>query len=610
MANPLSRGKRLRGTLEKSLRAFCQGSAGEPSRPIIWGVTPQGTCVGGMTIDGFCEQATRILLGSGRLYRWGEDIVYEHPGPDDQRLQLLAVQGTPEASATHLLGNLFGVGVKQKTGDAQSLPPARLMNALLAGDYLRQHLPVIRHYTRRPIFDEDFRLLCPGWHAEQGVLVHGPDIIPRLTEPSHSPEAPACDRLPPLLRRLLAGFCWSGDADLTNAVGLLLTGFLANHFVDNAKPVGIIDGNQRGLGKTLLCQVIGRVLDDAVPAPLPLARDEELEKKLGAQLRASRSSIIFLDNVRERIESALLEQKILSPVLSYRILGQSSNIERPNTYLWLITSNMTSGTEDLINRGVCVQLHHEGNPRERAFAENLLEFAGKHRLAILGELAGMVQRWIDAGKPPGRQKHRCTRWAQVIGGILTHAGLDRFLTNVEKTEAEMDEELQALASMAEHVVTKSMNDYFHAASTAAKHGGQVPKDWVTVFRQTEVYQDKLAGKNQHGQVTAVGKVLAGKVNRSVRIHTPLGPATAVLCKTDGRSGQTRYHFEVTYEGKPDAVPEPGGDARQSHGSARRKDLMPGNTVHATMRATINRVGETTAGTPTAGSGEGNDLRWT
>ena len=68
---------------------------------------------------------------------------------------------------------------------------------------------------------------------------------------------------------------------------MLLTGLLINHFVDDPHPGGIVDANQPGTGKTLLVQVIGRILDGAEPPRISLVRDEELEKRLCAQLRSS-----------------------------------------------------------------------------------------------------------------------------------------------------------------------------------------------------------------------------------------------------------------------------------------------------------------------------------
>src|SRR5205823_67601 len=129
------------------------------------------------------------------------------------------------------------------------------------------------------------------------------------------------------------------------------------------------------------------------PYPLLLARDEELEKKLGAHLRDSLSGVIFLDNVRDRIESTVLESQMLAPEVILRQLGLNSLICRPNTYVWLITSNMTAATADLVSRCVPVRLFYEGDPKGRTFGTDPLEYAARHRLEFLAELAGMVYRW-------------------------------------------------------------------------------------------------------------------------------------------------------------------------------------------------------------------------
>src|SRR4051812_46196774 len=467
MTTYTSRGKRLWETFRKNLQAYQRGPvSGTGTREVIWGVTGKGTCVGGMTLDAFVARAGKVLLDSGRVYRWEDTVCFEAGEPGDQALFVTAPRQRAEPGAAGMLANLFCVGVQGEKGDSQSLPPSNLVQALLADQRLWRQLPAITYYSRRPVFDADFNLCDPDWNGGKGILVHGPDVEVALAAPAYAPGAPALDRLPPYLRRLLGGFCWASDADLVNAVGLLLTGFLANHFVSEPKPVGIIDGNQKGLGKTLLIQCFGHVLDAAEPPRIPLVRDDELEKKLCAQPREGRSGIFFFDNVRERVESALIEANALSPLLSFRILGQSGNISRPNAYLWVLTSNQASGTEDLISRGLPVRLRYEGNPRERTFAESPLDLARRYRLEVLGELAGMVERWKQAGRPPGIPKHRCDRWARVVGGILAANGLGEFfLANVEEAEAALDEGLVALTSLAEHAVSKGLSGYFGPAGS-------------------------------------------------------------------------------------------------------------------------------------------------
>jgi len=53
-------------------------------------------------------------------------------------------------------------------------------------------------------------------------------------------------------------------------VAALLTGLLCNHFLDEPHPIVVIDGNQSGIGKTLLAQIMGHVLDGIEPARISL----------------------------------------------------------------------------------------------------------------------------------------------------------------------------------------------------------------------------------------------------------------------------------------------------------------------------------------------------
>lgn len=607
-----SRGKRLAERLRESLRLVQRGPLPrENNRPVLWGITHYGVFVDGMTMDAFVAQASRILCDSGRVYRWQDTLVCEVREPNEHLL-VLATDSKTDPAAPAVLANFMAVGVRGEEHVTQSLVPDKLVKALLANRELWQGLPQIRHYARRPIFDDQFNLCGPGWSAGRGILVHGPDIVPTVEGPAYAADASALDRLGPFTRRLFAEFCWAGDADLTNAVGVLLTGFLGNHFIDDPKPVVIIDGNQRGLGKTLFCQALGRILDGVEPRRLPLVRDDELEKKLSAILKESQSSLLFFDNVRARIESALLEANALSPILSFRILGQSGNISRPNTFLWIITSNQTSGTEDLISRGLPICLRYEGNPRERVFRENLLDYVKQYRLQILGELAGMVLRWKQAGMPLGQQKHRCTKWAQVIGGILQVAGLDKFLANLEEAEATMDEGLLALSALAEHVVGKGLRSYYVAAGDAAGTSGVLPKEWTPVFLEAEVFKDRLAEKSGKGRDTLIGTFLATKTDRKVQIQTMSGAAGAILRKVVRGNGQKRYYFEIVPE--PTAGPLAGGTATAETaigdaGVGTRRPTAVSPSVDGSPAGVAARPLQPTTELPHGGESGGNELEW-
>jgi hypothetical protein len=550
-----SQGKALADKLQAAIKEIGLSPALiNQSRPIIVGVTSDGKFVGGMTLDRFFAEAAQILLDSRRVFRHGNSICLETGGPDEQRLIDLATDHRAEPGASSLLANLFGVGVGGGDESAsQSLVPTKLVGALLVSEPLWAVLPAIRYYGRRPAFDRDFKFCGPGWDADSRILVHGPTIEPTMHEPPSAAEADALDLLPPQLRGLLREFAWRSEADLVNAVALLLTGLLINHFIDDPHPVAIVDGNQPGVGKTLLIQAIGRVLDGVEPPRIPLNRDEEMEKRLCSEVRSRTKSIFLLDNVRTHIESAVLEQNVLSPELSFRVLGQSTVIRCPNTFLWAITSNGASGTPDMVRRGMPIRLQHDGDPKVRDFQGKPMEFAGQHRLAILGELAGMVVRWLQRGMAAGTQRHRCAHWAATIGGILDACGLGRwFLANSEEAEAEMDQGLLDLAALAEHVAADG-EGFCSREGRSAESSGKAAKEWIPVFSATQVLREQMLSAADRSKSTAIGRFLAARVDRSVRIDTAAGPRVATLrCRVE-RANRKCYYFEI-------AAVADGGDA--------------------------------------------------
>src|SRR5208337_2010139 len=281
--------------------------------------------------EGSCGPA-----GSHKVYRFGNSIVFEEGGGETGSLTTLAVDYRAEAHAAAHLTNLLAVTTGNSESFTQASVPPRIAASLLASHLLRKLLPEVRLYCRRPVFDEDFGWKGPGYHESSRLLIHGPQIAPVVYEPEFEAGARALEGLPPRLAQLLREFAWRSDADHVNAVAALLTGLLCNHFVDEPHPIVVIDGNQSGIGKTLLGQIMGHVLDGIEPARISLAGEEELEKKLCSHIRGSRSCMIFLDNVRDRMVSEVIEQNALSPVLQFRVLGTSSFVERPNSYLWVV----------------------------------------------------------------------------------------------------------------------------------------------------------------------------------------------------------------------------------------------------------------------------------
>lgn len=425
---------------------------------MIKGVTPSFTV--NRPLENILAEVEDILMRSERVYVYGNNIVMVRGAGESAHLVVLSTAAHVNAEATPLLANLFVCesGGENNQAPIQFPPPTRLVATSLSREPTRAALRRIHLYSRRPVFGPDFVLRGHGWHDDLGILVHGAEVDPIIPEPV-DPDSPIADRLPYHIREVLADFAFRSDADTVNAVGILLTGILVGLFVELGKAVVLLDGNQPGIGKTLLARVIGMILDGGNPVAMHFTTDdEELGKRICATLRERDQSIVLIDNAKVRsgtvINSPVIEANSMAPEISLRILGQSANYTRPNDLLWMLTMNQTKASADLVSRGVPIRFHFDGNPGDREFNNrDPITFAKQNRIELLGELVGMVIRWNQLGRPLGRQRHRCAQWAQIVGGVLDANGLPEFLGNLDESAAEFNMELDELAALAEAAVS-------------------------------------------------------------------------------------------------------------------------------------------------------------
>src|SRR5688572_20640094 len=102
--------------------------------------------------------------------------------------------------------------------------------------------------------------------------------------------------------------------------------------------------------------------------------------------------------------------------------------------MFCITANALDFSCDLITRSVVLNLYHEADPEKRAFRMPDPEaHALEHRIELLGELVGMVERWKASGMPRAHVSSRFNKkgWAQIVGGILEACNEPDFLDNAE-----------------------------------------------------------------------------------------------------------------------------------------------------------------------------------
>ncbi|MGL4465184.1 MAG: hypothetical protein ACRC1K_23765 [Planctomycetia bacterium] len=387
------------------------------------------------TVDAAMRQTTAVLADSRTFFCSA-----------GQLRQVFTGECRPILSAPQFAGAFSMVGeVVYKTSSSEShLPyPTRYADTWLNNPQQIQRLPVLDLFTKTPVFDADFNVVQPGYNPTSKVYYKG-EVIP---------PAERLDLLPTLLKE----FCWRDPAaDRSNYVGFLLGAFVAHHF-PGTHPGAVFNGNQKGVGKSILMQCVAALRDDKLPLSLTYnPNDEEFEKGIGSLVRGG-ATVINVDNAKPSrfghepvIESACLERSLTDPVLSYRLLGESSRIVTPNTILFGVTANHTRLSPDLVPRFVPINLYYEGNTNNRRFTINSpVRWVLQNRQAILSEIVFMYEQWKSAGRPSADIDFRTREWAELIGGILQSNGFDGFLSNVNESADDFDPERRDMAELAE-----------------------------------------------------------------------------------------------------------------------------------------------------------------
>jgi len=545
----------------EAVRAFADASAAVarlrsdiPDRELIDGIAKDGSTRG----DGLVviDEILGRLASTGRVYAHHADVLLTIS--KNSTFRLLAVDGRTEPNAGAWLSNIMaGVQCKvnERTGEIEPWEfdlPIAICHQIFANDGCMTRLPVVSTYATHSVFDSGFRLRGPGYHPDQQILVQGLAVEPVMSSLPVVPRTAALtvgeavDRLPPHLRHLLKDFDWAGVVDLTNAIGTLLMGLLMNHFIEDGHPAVFIRGNQPEIGKSLLAKVIGMVFDGRRVAPIKKSGDEEFDKLLCGMLR-KRRRMVFLDNLKNKLDSERIEQIITSPTLMIRILGTNDFGEWPNDVLFVLTSNNLVAGRDLVSRNVVIDLYTEGDPRKRQKdrkASRPLRYASDHRAEILGELAAMVLRWVDAGRPDGELATRFDHVMQVVGGILAVNGFPGFASNADAAAVEMDEDMQRMLQLLEEIVATApgSKDVVEAGGDASK-AGRAPGDWVADFERLGLIDTKVAHEaTARSKSVLVGKMLSRFIDTPLTVETAARRVVVTIRKRQGTSGNKVFYY--------------------------------------------------------------------
>lgn len=262
-----------------------------------------------------------------------------------------------------------------------------------------------------------------------------------------------------VMRAFYGGFPWA-DVDpetglsrsmavaVCLAVSLYGIGLQA---VADARMGYMVLANVQGSGKSLVAQ-IGICASFGLPKNTPRRGEDELCKVLDtAALQGA--SYLFFDNLKNYVESPLLEGFMTSPVWSGRVMGSQRSFEVEKSTVLILTGNNLSVSPDLQRRLLQCDLFVKAADLQSRKHERILTpqvvARPEERGKLLSALWAMVRHWDATGRPgagPDPLKNpqlvaSFEEWSRIFGGIVQAAG---FGNPLEKPKAGKEADVKGM----------------------------------------------------------------------------------------------------------------------------------------------------------------------
>lgn len=316
-----------------------------------------------------------------------------------------------------------------------------------------------------------------------------------------------------------------------------------------------------------------------------------MENQIASELNDGRT-VLFIDNQKGAMNIPVLEANMTAAQLGFRGFHVQRKIRRPNDVLWLVTTNDAVPSDDMLSRCVHIRLHYEGVPDTHRFAlseKELIDHVRNNRSGILAELAGMVVRWLDAGRPSAPADCRFGVFGRVIGSVLTFNGLPGFLSNTREEVREHSIKHQQLVALAERLIDSRPKGFVWEIDSGIQSADEEfkrrsppeapmeQKDWVPYLASAGVIPASCDTPQK--QKTAVTQYMASVVKVPVEVEVGDRTVRAMLVSRPLRSRRTAYVLAV--EGLP---VEAGADGEDRPAEAATNTPQPAAPTPADARA--------------------------
>jgi hypothetical protein len=372
-----------------------------------------------------------VFVRAGALVRVRED---EHGTPQIQSMELNHVRGR--------LARVADFVRVTENGETKVNPPEVVVKDLMA--LSSWPFPALEAVVESPILRSDGSVFdVPGYDPHTRLFyrpVPGFECPDIPKNPSRESIQSALD----LINEAIGEFPYGDASSAANTLGLMLTP-LVRQAVNGPVPMALIDKPQAGTGGSLLAETIALIGTGRTAEMLGAPRDdEEWRKQITAKLAAG-GTMVTVDNVEGALFAPSLARALTARTWTDRILGRSETVTVSQRATWIATGNNIILRGDLPRRCYWIRLDaKQSRPwqRENFRHPDLLSWVSKQRGELVGALLTIARGWFAAGKPKAEGIPRLgsfEAWTEIVGGMVTFAGIGGFLGNLKELYDKADE---------------------------------------------------------------------------------------------------------------------------------------------------------------------------
>jgi hypothetical protein len=345
--------------------------------------------------------------------------------------------------------NFFKI-VKTEDGFARTAvsPPLDAAKDLLSRPAQEMNLPALESVSESPFIRPDGTVIDqPGYDSVSRIFLAPSGNLDGFDVP-HRPTADDVDAARALIEEVFSDFPFVDGASRANALALFITPEVRPAVRGNV-PLALVDAPQAGNGKSLVAEVVALKSTGiaACMKPAPTRDEEEWRKTLTATIRAGQSLAVF-DNIDAVLESSNLALALTASTWTDRVLGQTALVTLPVRTVFVATGNNLTLGGDIPRRCYWIRLDAEtAEPwRNRKYRHSdLKDWVRANRGRLLGAVLTLARAWFVAGCPAPRTPilGSFEEWCRIVGGILTFAGIEGFLGNLDELYRQADPTMAA-----------------------------------------------------------------------------------------------------------------------------------------------------------------------